>query len=198
MRRLKLLVEEKVRDELKINFKKEGICPFCGKEDYLSDEVVLDKIKQDSNPGVLSVVEYPVYICSDCSYVFKNTLRTGDYFKDGKRILFVNKDGSYFYLEDIINDNGVEESFKKIPKGEYLVLFLYESGNWMPLKLFNAEETIDPSKNLVLNVIIGSDLIVLNFDTKELIESFKDYKQDDKIDLGTNFRKFLSRKIFTL
>ncbi len=176
MRRLRNLIEEKVH--VKTDFKEEleGVCDFCGEEGVLSSSVVKKVMERANNPGITLYTGKPVSICYDCSIVYENITKPSPRQVFERNFMVIDEKGNYRYVEDI-------EQLKDMPIGRYLFIYVLKRGNKLPTNFYTVQSTINPSKNIVLNVIEGSVIYPVLYETDELISKVmnKDYKKEHLI-----------------
>ena len=176
MKQLRKLIEDKITIKTTFKAEKEGVCLFCGSYTKVSQVPAKEVIKRSNNPGItLTVRDYP-YICKDCSIVYENLTKPSprQVFNEG-RFLVIGKNKDYRFIKSIED----LESLAK-DKTECLIFYLLKSGNKLPTNFYDAMETVNPSKNLVINAIETIRVNSYIYETKKLIEKIKDkeYKSE--------------------
>ena len=175
MRRIKKILEELVSVEGSFKAEKEGVCIFCGKQGRLSKKVSKKVLKRTNNPAItLSISgDFPL-ICEDCSFVYENLTKISprDLFSKG-RFLVLDEGGSSFFIKNV-------EDLKNFKEGRYLILYLLKSGKKLPTNFYECMETSNPAKTVVINVIEGSKIYPVIYQTEDLIRKVKEktYKEE--------------------
>ena len=176
MKPLRKLIEDRIPVKTTFKTENEGVCAFCGSYTEVSRKPAREVIRRENNPGItLTIRDYP-YICEDCSIVYENLTKPSprQVFSEG-RFLVIDKNGDYRFIKSIEELESLAKSTE-----EYLILYLLEPGRRLPTNFYDVIETINPSKNLVINAIETIRVNPYIYETKDLIEKIKDknYKSE--------------------